>query len=217
MRDSKRDTDVLTVFWTLWERARVGWFGRMALKCVKYHIWNESSVQVRCTILDAWGWCTGTTQRDGMGREEGEGFRMGNTCIPVADPFWYLAKLIQFCKVKKKKKRILEWVPIPSPADLPDPGNEPGSPALQADSFSTEQSIATIIKTLCNPMHYTVHGIPQARILEWVDHPFSSGYSRPRNQTGVSCIAGRFFTSWATREAPSTTGGFCALLINVFY
>ena len=35
--------------------------------------------------LDAWGWCTGTTQRDGTGREEGGGFRMGNTCIPVAD------------------------------------------------------------------------------------------------------------------------------------
>jgi len=43
--------------------------------------------QVQCTILDAWGWCTGTTQRDGMGREEGGGFRMGNTCIPVADSF----------------------------------------------------------------------------------------------------------------------------------
>ena len=40
-----------------------------------------------------------TTQRDGMGREEGGGFRMGNTCIPVADSFWYLAKLIQLCKV----------------------------------------------------------------------------------------------------------------------
>ena len=33
--------------------------------------------------LDAWGWCTETTQRDGTGREEGGGFRMGNTCIPV--------------------------------------------------------------------------------------------------------------------------------------
>ena len=38
---------------------------------------NELPVQVRCTILDAWGWCTGTTQKDGMGREEGGGFRMG--------------------------------------------------------------------------------------------------------------------------------------------
>ena len=37
--------------------------------------------------MDAWGWCTGTTQRDGMGREEGGGFRMGNTCIPVVDSF----------------------------------------------------------------------------------------------------------------------------------
>ena len=34
---------------------------------------------------DAWGWCTGMTQRDGMGRELGGGFRMGNTCTPVAD------------------------------------------------------------------------------------------------------------------------------------
>ena len=48
---------------------------------------------------DAWGWCTGTTQREGMGREEGGGFRMGNTGIPVADSFRYLAKLIQLCKV----------------------------------------------------------------------------------------------------------------------
>ena len=88
-----------TVLWTLWERERVGRFGRMALKHVYYHVWNELPVQVRCMILDAWGWCTGTTQRDGMGREEGGGFRMGNTCIPVADSFWYLAKLIQLCKV----------------------------------------------------------------------------------------------------------------------
>ena len=41
---------------------------------------NESPVQVRCMILNAWGWCTGKTQRDGMGREEGGGFRM-YTCI----------------------------------------------------------------------------------------------------------------------------------------
>ena len=44
-------------------------------------------VRVRCTMLDAWDWCTGTAQRDGMGREEGGGFGMGNTCIPVADSF----------------------------------------------------------------------------------------------------------------------------------
>ena len=78
-----------TVLWTLWKRERVGRFGRMASHFlhVKYHVRNEMPVQVRRTILDAWGQCTGTTQRDGMGREEGGGFRMGNTCIPVADSF----------------------------------------------------------------------------------------------------------------------------------
>ena len=39
------------------------------------------------------------------------------------------------------------------------------------------------------------------RILEWVAYPFSSGSSQLRNQTGVSCIAGRVFTNWAIREA----------------
>ena len=66
-------------------------------------------VQVRCTILDAWGWCTGMTQRDGMGKEEGGGLRMGNTCIPVADSFWYMAKPIQYCKVKIKFKKNMKW------------------------------------------------------------------------------------------------------------
>ena len=51
-------------------------------------------------------------------------------------------------------------------------------------------------------MDHTVHGIIQARILEWIAFPFSRGSSQPRNQTLVSHIAGRFFTSWATREAP---------------
>ena len=66
-----------TVLWTLWERERVGRFGRMALKHVQYHVWNQLPVQVQCTILDAWGLCTGMTQRDGMGREWGEGSRWG--------------------------------------------------------------------------------------------------------------------------------------------
>ena len=60
-------------------------------------------------ILDAWGWCTGMTQRDGMGREMGGAFRMGNTCIPVADSFGYMAKPIQYCKVKKFKFNLKKW------------------------------------------------------------------------------------------------------------
>ena len=49
--------------------------------------------------------------------------------------------------------------------------------------------------TLCDPMDYTIHGILQARILTWVAFPFSRGSSQPRDQTQVSCIAGRFLTS----------------------
>ena len=46
----------------------------------------------------------------------------------------------------------------------------------------------------CNPPGSSVHGILQARILEWVAMPSSRGSSRPRDRTQVSCIAGRFFT-----------------------
>ena len=55
--------------------------------------------------------------------------------------------------------------------------------------------VAQSCLTLCNPMDYTVHGILQARIPEWVAFPFSRGSSQPRDQTQVSRIAGRFFTS----------------------
>ena len=54
--------------------------------------------------------------------------------------------------------------------------------------------------TLCDPMDYTVHGIFQARILECIAFPFSRGSSQPRDWTQVSCMAGGFFTSWATRR-----------------
>ena len=56
--------------------------------------------------------------------------------------------------------------------------------------------------TLCNCMDYTVYGILQARMLEWVAYPFSKGSSSPRNWTRVFCIADGFFTNWAIREAP---------------
>ena len=61
--------------------------------------------------------------------------------------------------------------------------------------------VAQSYLTLCNPIDYAVHGILQARILEWVAYPFSSGSSQPRDQTQVTRIARGFFTSWATREA----------------
>ena len=78
------------------------------------------------------------------------------------------------------------------------------SVALHANIFShsdryVKWKLFSHVQLFATP--WTVHGILQARILEWVAFPFSRGSSRPRNWTRVSCIAGGFFTSWATREA----------------
>ena len=53
----------------------------------------------------------------------------------------------------------------------------------------------------CRWILYQLSHKESPRILEWVAYPFSSGYSHPRNQTRLSCAAGRFFTNWAIREA----------------
>ena len=55
--------------------------------------------------------------------------------------------------------------------------------------------VAQSCPTLCDPMNYTVHGILQVRLPEWVAFPFSRGSSQPRDQAQASCIAGGFFTS----------------------
>ena len=58
-----------------------------------------------------------------------------------------------------------------------------------------EVKVAQSCLTLCDRIDYTVCGILQARILEWVAFPFSRGSSQPRDRTQVFRIAGRFFTS----------------------
>ena len=66
--------------------------------------------------------------------------------------------------------------------------------------------VAQSCPTLSDPKDFSlpgssVHGILQAKVLEWVSISFSRGSSWPRDQIRVSCIACRFFTIWATREA----------------
>ena len=68
------------------------------------------------------------------------------------------------------------------------------SPMSSAQRGS-EVKVTQLCLTLCNPMDYTVHGILQARILEWVAFPFFRDSSQPRDQSQVSHIAGGFFTS----------------------
>ena len=71
-------------------------------------------------------------------------------------------------------------------------------PQCNSDVPSDKQTclkVAQLCPTLCEPMNYTVHGILQARMLEWVAVAFSRGSSQPRDWTQVPCIAGGFFTS----------------------
>ena len=73
----------------------------------------------------------------------------------------------------------------------------------------SEIEVAQSRPTLCDPMDCSLpgsslHGILQARILEWVAISFSRGSSQLRDRTWVSCIAGKCFNLWATREAPQS-------------
>ena len=65
----------------------------------------NSPVQVWCMRQGAQGWCPGMTLRDGMVREVGGGFRMGDTCTPMADSSQCMAKPIQCCKINNLKKK----------------------------------------------------------------------------------------------------------------
>ena len=91
------------------------------------------------------------------------------------------------------------------PHGLYSPGNSlgqdtgVGSLSLLQGIFSTQESKPGLLH--CRWILYQLSHKGSPRILQLVANPFSSGSSRPRNQTRVSCIAGRFFTSWATKEA----------------
>ena len=61
----------------------------------------------------------------------------------------------------------------------------------------------------CTPPGFSVHGILQARIMEWSAIPFARGSSQPRDRTQVSCTVGRFLTIWTIREALLLESGLC--------
>ena len=78
--------------------------------------------------------------------------------------------------------RILEWVAIPFTEIFPTQRLNPGL-------------------LHCRWILYHLSNQESPKILEWIAYPFSRRSFLPRNQTRVCCIAGGFFTSWATREA----------------
>ena len=121
--------------------------------------------------------------------------------------------------------RVLEWVAISFSRGSSWPRDRTHVSHIVGRHFTfwaTRESQTNVLKeeeevkvaqsylTLCDPMDYTIHGILQARILEWVAFPFFRGSSQPRDRTQVSLTADGFFNSWATREAHSTAAAAAA-------
>ena len=81
--------------------------------------------------------------------------------------------------------------------------------------YNMKVKVTQSCPTLFDTMDYAVHGILQARILEWVAIPFSRGSPQSRDQTQVSQIADGIFTSWATREGPPCPPPFLWSILNI--
>ena len=106
--------------------------------------------------------------------------KVAHSCLTLCRPMVYTVQGIL-------QARILEWGSLSLLQGIfPTQGSNPGLPHCRW--------------ILCQLSH---KGSP--RILEWVAYPFSTRSSQPRNQTGVSCIAGGFFRNWAIRKANSST------------
>ena len=112
--------------------------------------------------------------------------------------------------------RILEWVAIPFSRGSSWPRDWTRVFYIAGGFFTVwvimealllPSENCSVVLDYLRPLDYIVHGIVQARILGWVAVPFSRGSSQPRDWTQVSHIAGRFFTSWATREAQEYWSG----------
>ena len=98
-----------------------------------------------------------------------------------------------------------------SPWNSPGQNTGAGSLSLLQGIFPTQKLNPGFLN--CRQILYHLSHKGTSRILEWVVYPFSSGFSHPRNRTGVSCIAGGFFTNQAIREANSARGfSFCHTL-----
>ena len=109
------------------------------------------------------------------------------------------------CKIFKKSESrstmsdSLRLHGLYGPWNSPGQNTGVGSPFLLYGIFPTHKSNPGLPH--CRQIVYQPSHKESPRIMEWVDYPFSSRSSWPRNQTRVSCIAGRFFTNWAMREA----------------
>ena len=126
-----------------------------------------------------------------------------------------LFELFKMCyKIFQTDAKLVQWIPmipLPSfndqqPMAIPVSSIPPTHSSQSSWIFlKSESEVAQSCPTLCDPMDGSLsgssfHGIFQARILEWIAISFSRRSSWPRDWTWISCIVGRRFTVWATKE-----------------
>ena len=107
------------------------------------------------------------------------------------------------------------------PHGLYSPWNSPGQNTGVGSLFLLQGIVPTQVLnpgcSHCWQILYQLNHQGSPRMLEWVAYPFSRGSSQPRNRTSVSCIEGRFFNSWATRELEAATSLDCLHPGNEFF
>ena len=106
--------------------------------------------------------------------------------VKVAQSCPALCNLMDYTVYGILQARILDCRPFPSPGTFSTLGLNPGLPH-------------------CMWILYQLSHKGSLRILEWVVYPFSSGSSQSSNRTRISCVAGRFLTSWATGKPQSNS------------
>ena len=136
--------------------------------------------------------------------------------VNISQSFWTLCNPMDYTVHGILESEYWSGLPCSTSGDLPNPGIKPRSPTLQADSLPAEPQgkpkntgvgglslLQWIFPTQglnpgfphCRQILYQLNHKGSPRILEWVAYLFASRSSQPRNQTGVFCIAGGFFTN----------------------
>ena len=118
---------------------------------------------------------------------------------PAREINYFSFRITKWCE--SESCSMDSWRPcgLHSPWKSPGQNTRVGSLSLLHRVFPTQRLNPGFPH--CRWILYQLSHQGSPRILEWVAHPFSRGSSRPRNWTGVSCIADSFFTNWAIREA----------------
>ena len=138
-------------------------------------------------------------------------------------PYLELSLMFSYVKVKWKWKSLSPiWLfatPWYSPWNSPGQNTGVGSHSLLQGTFTTQWSNPGLLH--CRQILYQLSHKGSPRILEWVGSPFSSESSRPKNRTGFSGIADRFFTNWTIREGFLSEGvlskGVYSQLYSLFW